>query len=187
MPRGRFGHAANDSIGVRACGATQLLDHLRHRWNRMVPQQFQHAHILPDSDATAVPIFQPCSQFAKDRREFPVAINVRVIQSGRTSTQRHQIVQRIKHLVTRFITANMRGHDLITVDDLNAIDVAFHRHHLESGRSGDAVAHIVEACELILVDFRGLSNAGIKAMLWQRSRVLLVVFQPFANRALRVA
>jgi len=54
----------------------------------MLPQQFQHAHVLPDSDAAAVPIFQPCSQFGKRRREFPIAVDVRVIQSGRTSTQR---------------------------------------------------------------------------------------------------
>ena len=90
----------------------------------MLPQQFQHAHVLPHSEAAAVPIFQPCSQFAKRRRKFPLAVDVRVIQSGRASTQRYQIMQRIENLVARFIAALMRGHDLITVDDLNAIDVA---------------------------------------------------------------
>ncbi len=113
MPRGRFGHAANDSIGVRACGAAQLFDCLGHRWDGMLPQQFQHAHVLPDSEAAAVPIFQPCSQFAKRRREFPIAVDVRVVQSGRASGKRRQIMQRIKNLITRFIAPFMCGHDLI--------------------------------------------------------------------------
>ena len=187
LPSGRFIHTANDAVGVRAVGAAQLFDRLRHRWNRMLPQQFQHAHVLPHSEAAAVPIFQPCSQFAKRRRKFPVAINVRVIQSGRASTQRHQIMQRIKNLVARFIAALMRGHDLELMNDVDPIDVAFHRDGLEGHRSRDAVRHVVEACELILVDFRGLSDAGVEAMPRQRSRALPVVLQPLANRALYIA
>ncbi len=153
----------------------------------MLPQQFQHAHVLPDSDTAAVPILQPCSQFAKRRREFPVAVDVRVIQSGRASIQRHQVMQRIKHLVARFVAANMRGHDLEFMDDVDPIDVAFHRHGLEGHRSRNAVRHVVKACELVLVDFRGLLDAGVEAMLWQRSRVLQVVLQPLADGVLRIA
>ena len=97
-------------------------------------------------------------------------------------------MQRIKNLVTRLIAALMRGHDLeLTVDDLNPIDVAFHRDGLEGRRSRDTVRHVVEAGELILIDFRGLSGAGVETMLGQRSRVLPVVLQPLANRALRIA
>jgi hypothetical protein len=153
----------------------------------MLPQQFQHAHVLPHPKAAAVPILQPCSQFAKRRREFPIAVDVRVIQSGRSSTQRHQIMQRIKNLVARFIAANMRGDDLIAVNDVNSIDVTFHRHGLEGHRSWNAVRHVVEACELVLIDFRRLLDAGIEAMLRQSSRVLPVVLQPLANRDLRIA
>jgi len=152
----------------------------------MLPQQLKHAHVLPDSDAAAVPILQPYSQFAERRREFPIAVDVRVIQSGRSSTQRHQIMQRIKHLVPRLIAANVRRHDLKLMDDVDPIDVAFHRDGLESHRSRNAVRYVVEACELILVDFHGLSNAGVEAMLRQRSRVLPVVLQPLANRAFRI-
>lgn len=96
-------------------------------------------------------------------------------------------MQRIENLISRLITADMCGHDLIVKDDVNAIDVAFDRHRLESHRAGDAVRHILEACELILVHFRRLLDAGIKAMLRQRSRLLKVLLQPLANRALRVA
>ena len=96
-------------------------------------------------------------------------------------------MQRIKNLVPRLITAVMRGHDLIVMNDVHVIDVAFDRHRLEGHRAGDAVRHVVEAGELILVHFRGLSDAGVKAMLRQRSRLLKVVLQPLADRTLRVA
>ena len=48
MPRGGFLHATNDAVGVRAVGTTQLFDLLRHRWNRMLPQQFQQRQKQPD-------------------------------------------------------------------------------------------------------------------------------------------
>ena len=134
-----------------------------------------------------MPLFQSRSQFVKRRRKFPRAVDVRVVQSGRTSRKCRQIMQRIENLAARFIAALMCGHDLIVMHDVNAIDVAFDRHRLESGRSWNAVAHIVEACELVLIDFRGLPDAGVEAMLRQRSCVLPVVRKSLGNRALRIA
>jgi len=96
-------------------------------------------------------------------------------------------MQRIKNLISRFVTAIMSGHDLKIMDNLNVIDVAFDRYGLEGRRAGDAVRDVVEACKLILVDFRRLPAAGIKAMLRQSSRVLKVLLQPLADRALRIA
>lgn len=187
MPSCRLIHTANDSLGVCPFRATQLFDRPRHARHGMLTEQLQHADILADSTTRTVPIFQTCPQFAECWWEFPVAVDVRVIQGSRTSGKRYQIMQRIKNLVAGLITAVMRGHDLIVMDDVHAIDVAFDRHRLEGDRTWDAVRHIVEACELILVNFRGLADAGIKAMLRQRSRLLQVVLQPLANRTLRVA
>ena len=96
-------------------------------------------------------------------------------------------MQRIKNLITRFIAALMCGHDPIVMHDVNAIDVAFDHHGLESGRSWNAVADVLEPGELVLIDFRGLPDAGVEAMSRQRSRMLPVVFQPLTNRALRFA
>jgi len=84
-------------------------------------------------------------------------------------------MQRIQNLIAWLVAATMCGHDLIVRDDLDAIDVAFHRHGLESDRSRHTVIHVVEARKLILVDLRGLPDAGIKAMLRQRSRAAPVV------------
>ncbi len=187
MPSGPFGHAANDSVGVCPFGAAQLFDGLAHTRHGMLAEQLQHSDVLANSVTAVEPIFQPCSQLAKHRREFPIAVDVRVIQSGRASRKRHQIVQRIKNLATRFITALMCGHDLIVMHDVNAIDVAFHRHGLEGHRARNAVVHIVEPCELILVDFRRVPDTGVKAMLRQRSCVLPIVLQALANRALHIA
>ena len=75
-------------------------------------------------------------------------------------------MQRIKHLVARFVTADMRGDDLKLMNDVDPIDVAFHRDGLEGHRSRNAVRDVVEACELVLVDFRRLLDAGVEAMLW---------------------
>ena len=76
MPCGRFGHAANDSVGIGALGAAQLFDRLRHRTDGVLPQQFQHADELPYSGADAVPLFQSRSQFVKHRGKFPIAVDV---------------------------------------------------------------------------------------------------------------
>jgi len=96
-------------------------------------------------------------------------------------------MQWIKNLVARFVAALVCGHDLIVMDNLNAIDVALDCHGLEGRRARNAVTHVVEACELILIDFRRLADAGIKAMLGQSRRLLEVLLQPLANRALRIA
>jgi len=75
-------------------------------------------------------------------------------------------VEWIENLIARFIAAVMRGHDLIAMNDVNAVDVAFHRDGLEGHRSRDTVIHIVETCELILIDLRRAPDTGIKAMFW---------------------
>ena len=96
-------------------------------------------------------------------------------------------MQRIENLVARFIAALMCGHDPIVMHDVNAINVAFDRHGLESGRSRDGVADVVEPGELVLIDFCGLPDAGVEAMLRQRSRLLPVMRESLGNRELRIA
>jgi len=187
LPRGRFGHAANDSVGIGAFGAAQLFDRLSHRRDGMLPQQVQHADELPDSHTGAMAVFQPCAQLAEDRWEFPVAIHVRVIQRCRTPGERHQIMQRIKNLVARFIAPLVRSHDLIAMHDLNAIDVAFDRHGLEGRLAGDAVADFVKTGELVLIDFRRLADAGIEAKPRQFGCVLSIATKLLTDSLLRIA
>lgn len=153
----------------------------------MGAEQLQHTHVVANSAAGAVPVLQPRSQFRKDGRKLPIAVDVRVIQRGRAPGERHQVMHRIENLVSDGIAARVRGDDPIVMHDLHAIDVALHRHGLESDVTRDAVRHVVEAGELVLVDFRRLANAGVEAVLRQSAGLLPVVLEPFADRTLRVA
>ncbi len=153
----------------------------------MLPQQFQHAHVLPYSSTAPMAVFQPGSQFAEDRGEFPIAVHVRVIQGRRTPGERRQIMPWIENLVARFVTANMPGHDLIVMDDGNAIDVAFDGHSMKGTVSRNAVRHVVKAGELVLVDLHRLADAGLETMRRQRSRLLKVLLEPLADGLLRIA
>lgn len=121
---------------------------------------------MTHTGARTVPLFQTLPQLQKHFGQLPVAVHVRVIQRGRTTLQSDQVVQRIKHLIAGLITSLVRGHDRVLMHDLNTIDVTFHRHCLERAVTRDAVAHLVEPGEVILVDLRCLANTRIEAVCW---------------------
>jgi len=64
-PSCRFVHTADDSLGVGAFGAAQLLDCPGHIRLAVSAQQLQDTNVLPCSIAAAVPIFQARSQLAE--------------------------------------------------------------------------------------------------------------------------
>ncbi len=187
LPSCRLIHAANDSLGVRSFRTTQLFDRPCHTRHGMFREQLQHTDILADSTTRTVPIFQPCSQFAECWREFPIAVDVRVIQRRRSSRKRYQIMQRIKNLVARLIAAFMRGHDLIVMDDVHSVNVAFDGHGLEGRLARNAVADFVKTGELILIDFRRFADAGIETMPRQFGCVLSIATELLINGLLRIA
>ena len=80
--RGGGFHAANDAIGIGAIGTSQLLNRRLHPGGRMLGQELQHADVLPHARAGAVPLFQALAQLAKHRRQLPIAVHIRMIQSG---------------------------------------------------------------------------------------------------------
>ena len=134
------------------------------QWMRR--QQLQHTDKLPYAGPRPVTFFQTLPELQEYGRKLPVAVHIRVIKRGRATLQSRQIVQGIKHLVAGLITAFVCGHDGVLMHDLHTIDVAFHRYRLEGTWSRHAVAHLVETGELILVDFRLLTNAGVEAVRW---------------------
>ena len=153
----------------------------------MLTQQLEDADVLPHAAPGTMSLFESRSEFAKDRRKLPMAIDVGVIQGCRASGKRHQVMQGIENLVAGVVAAHMAGHDLVTVNDLDAVDVALDGHILESDGARDAVAHVVEPHELVLVDFRRLPNAGVEAPVRQDRCVLPLMGQLLGNRATRVA
>lgn len=105
-----------------------------------------------------------------------------MIESRRTTRERGQIMHRVQNIHARVIAAAMdRDHGLIQ-HDLHAIHIAFDRDRLKRGVPRHAVIDVVEPRELVLVDLRGLSNAGIEAMLGQRSGPTLLLREPLADR-----
>lgn len=96
-------------------------------------------------------------------------------------------MQRIENLVAGFIAADMRGHNLIVLDDVNAIDVAFDRHGLEGIASRNAVANVLETGELVLVDFRRFADTGIELMPRQFGCVLVIEPELLFDGLLRIA
>jgi len=69
-------HTTNDAVGIRAFGTAQLFDGLRHWWDGILLQQFQHADELADSATKTMPLFQPRSQFTEHCWKFPIAVDV---------------------------------------------------------------------------------------------------------------
>ncbi|MDK1039652.1 MAG: hypothetical protein QGD91_12205 [Actinomycetota bacterium] len=65
---------------------------------------------------------------------------------------------------------------------VHPIDVAFDRHRLEGDRAWDAVRHVVEACELILVHLARLHYARIKGVPRQCRRRLSILLEHLADR-----
>jgi hypothetical protein len=169
LPR-PFGGAfdpADDAVRVSTFRSTQLFDRRLHSRLCMTRQQLQHTHVLTHAGADAMPLFQPPTQFQKDRRQLPVPIHVRVIQRGRPTLQRRQIMPRVEHLVAGGVTPRVSRHDRVLMHDLNPVDIALDRHRLERAVTRDAVTHVVESRELILVDFHVLMQAGVEPTLRQ--------------------
>lgn len=175
-------HATNDAVGIGPCGTAELFDGRLHPLLRMAPQQLQYPGELPSAGPGAMPLLQPVTQFIKDLRQLPAAVDVRMVQCRRSTLERVQIMQRIEHLIAGLITAGMRRHDRVLEYDLDPIDVAFDRHGLKRALPRRAVVHIVKADELVLVDFGRLPHAGIEPMPGERGGPLLLLCESGTDR-----
>jgi hypothetical protein len=78
---------------------------------------------------------------------------------------------RIENLLVLAVTARVRGDHLAAQNDVDAVDVGLDRHGLERRRARHAVAVVVEARHLILVDLGRLRDARIEALVGQGKRL----------------
>lgn len=156
--------ATNNPVCIGTFGATQLFDRLLHARLRMARQQLEHLHVLPDPRAGAVPGFQSLAQIIKRGWQFPVTIDIGMIQRRRSALKRIQIMQRIEDLIAPVVTSGMNRHDGLAKKNLDAIDISLHCHRLKCALARNAVTDVVESGKLILVDLGGLPNAGIEPM-----------------------
>lgn len=128
---------------------------------------------------------QTLPQLLECRRQLPTPVHVRVVQRRRAAAERHQIVQRIEHLVARFIAPPVAGNHLPFRDHVHPIDVALDRHRFKSPAARHTVSHLVEMHQLVLIDLPRLHHARIKGVPRQRRRRLSILLERLADRLVR--
>jgi len=101
-------------------------------------------------------------QFAEDRRQLPAPEDVGVVQCRRPALQGAEVMLRVEDLLVPAVAAWVHGNYLAAEHDLHAVDVALDRHRLEGGRARHAVAIVVEADQLVLIDLGRLADAGVE-------------------------
>ncbi len=136
-----------------------------HLIDRVFGQQLKHADVLPHARPRTVTSLQTFTKVRKHGRQLPAPVDVRVVQGRRTTAQRGQIVQRVKHLVARLVAAWMAGDNAIAMNDVYPIRVAFHTDRFERVDPRHAVADVVESGQLILVHLGRLRHAGVEGVL----------------------
>jgi len=168
--RGRRGRVAaadaqQDGLDIVAGRAPAHLDGPLHVGDRMFVQQVQDAHIVLGAAPGSVLSFQSRAEFAKLSGQLPAARDIGVVQRRRPTPQRVQVVVRIKDLFVSAVGTRMAGDHLAAQHDLDLIDAALDRHRLKGGASRHAVAVVVEARHLVLVDLGRLHDAGFEGTL----------------------
>ena len=148
----------------------------------MLRQQLKHADVLPHAGPRAVSSLQAFSEPRKHPRQLPAAVDVRMIQRRRTTPERGQIVQRIKHLVAGLVTPPVAGNHTIAMHDVHAVDVAFDRDCLERIGPRHAVLNLLKTHQLILVHLPWTHDAGIKGVPRQPHRSRTVSLKELTNR-----
>ena len=91
-------------------------------------------------------------------------------------------MQRIEHLLAGLVAPLVPGDHLVFADDLDAIDVRFHRHGLKRKRPRHAVAIRVPGHRLVLVHRACFTDRRIKATLGQRHGQRFLHREPDADR-----
>jgi hypothetical protein len=174
--------ALRDDLAVEAVEALAVFQHRLHTRNGMNLQQFQDAGKVPPSRQRSVARFQTLTKFLENRRQLPLAKNVRVIQGGGPTLQRGQVMQRVEYLAAGFVAALMPGNHLAGDDDLDAFDVGFDRRRLKGAALRHAVTHLVEPGRLIFVDLGLLIDASVERHIRQRQGPLPIALKALADR-----
>ncbi len=154
--------APHDRGRIIALALATVDNGLLHPREGMFGEKLEHANIVTRPGTRAMLRFQGTPQFAKDRRQLPIAVDVRVIERRGLAGQRDQVVQRIEHLLIVTIRARVLGNDLAVRNDVQAPYIDLEGHTPKSVDPRHAVAIAVEAYRLVLVHAGWLFQAGVK-------------------------
>jgi hypothetical protein len=81
-------------------------------------------------------------------------------------------MQGVQHLTAGQITTFVPGHHLVGDNNLDALDVRFHRRRLKGIALRHAVTHLIATNRLVFIDLRRLINASVKTRGRQRPSTL---------------
>lgn len=157
-------HATRNPGGVQLLVAAQTFDYVPNSLDRVLGQQLEYADVLPHPWSRAVTLLQAFSQLLERRRQLPTPVHAGVVQRRRTPAERYQVVQRIEHLVARFVAPPVAGNHPPFRDNVHPIDVALDRHRFKGPGARHTVTHLVEMHQLVLVDRPRLHHARIKGV-----------------------
>ena len=136
-----------------------------HLGDAVPGQALQHADVLPRPRLAAVLCFQVLPQLGEDGRQLPAAIDVGMVEGGRLRAQAGQVVEGIEDLLAFAVAARVAGHALTLIgDDINVVDVGLDGDLAKGESTRHAVAVVVEAYGLVLVDLRRPHDTRIEAM-----------------------
>jgi hypothetical protein len=144
-----------------------LLDSPLHRRDGMVGQQLQDAGVVLEAPAGAVLPLQGRAQLLEQRGQLPAAEDVGMVQRCRSALQRAQVVLRVEDLLMPVVTARVRGNHLAAEHDVDPLDVQLDGNGLEGGGAGHAVAVVVAAHHLVLVDLGRLHDTRVEGAVGQ--------------------
>jgi len=180
-----LGHATCNPGGIQLLVAAETFDHVPDPLDRVFGQQLEYANVLSHARPGTVTPLQTRSQLLERRRQLPTPVHVRMVQCRRAAAERYQIVQRIEHLVARFVAPSVAGNYSSFGYHVHPVDVALDHHRFKSPGTRQTVPHLVEMHQLVLVHLARLHDARIEGVLGQRRRRLSILLELLADRLLR--
>lgn len=174
--------ATQDGGHVIVLAQTAADDGLLHSLDGMIRQELQNADVVAGARARAMLLFQGAAQLGKHRRQLPVAVNVGVVQRRRFARERHQVVQRIQHLLIVPVRAAVLGDDLAPRDDRDVPHVGLDGHTLKGIDARHAVLVAIETHRLVLVHAGRLFQTGVERPRRQRQGMGLFALEALADR-----
>jgi hypothetical protein len=157
-------HAQQDGLDVVAVATAARLDGPPHLVDGVFLQQVQHTDVVPAAATGAVLTLQGRPQRTEDGRQLPAPEDIGVVQRRRPALQGAEVVLRVEDLLVLTVGARGRGDYPAAGHDVNAVDVALDGHRLEGSCARHAVAVVVEARHLELIDLGRLADARVEGI-----------------------
>jgi hypothetical protein len=157
-------HTQQDGLDVVAVATAAHLDGPPHPVDGMILQQVQHADVVPAAAMGAVLTLQGRPQFAEDGRQLPAPEDVGMVKRRRPALQGAEVMLWVENLLVLTVGTRVAGNHPAAEHDVDAVDVALDGHCLEGGSARHAIAVVVEARHLELIDLGRLADARVEGV-----------------------